>query len=134
MATPFEQCFDRSATGCWLWTKAKTTDGYGQKHIDGKLEYAHRLSWKLHRGEIPAGLFVLHKCDVRNCINPEHLFLGSCKDNVLDARAKGRLTRLLCKHGHELTPANTYTAPNGDRECRTCRTARRRAFRILKGK
>lgn len=53
--------------------------------------YAHRASWELHNGPVPEGLMVLHHCDVRNCVNPEHLFLGTNKDNLEDCARKGRM-------------------------------------------
>jgi hypothetical protein len=78
------------ATGCWLWM-ASTKNGYGQLYAQGKSsQYAHRVSWKEHKGQIPKGLQVLHKCDVRRCINPEHLFLGTQADNIHDMVKKGR--------------------------------------------
>ena len=82
------------ATGCWLWQKAKYPNGYGLIGIrkDGKTRSmpAHRASFEAFRELIPAGLWVLHKCDVPICVNPEHLFLGTNHDNVLDMWAKGR--------------------------------------------
>jgi hypothetical protein len=75
---------------CWKWTGSSYPYGYGcigtSKGVDG----AHRVSYKLHVGEIPDGLCVLHKCDNPNCNNPEHLFLGTKKDNALDRSLKGR--------------------------------------------
>ncbi len=77
--------------GCWLWfgTTDKKT-GYGSIRIDGKMVKAHRASWTVHRGRIPAGIKVLHQCDIPNCINPNHLFLGTQLDNIRDMEAKGR--------------------------------------------
>lgn len=78
-------------SGCWLWTKALTKEGYGSLGFNRKINYAHRVSWILHRGEIPPGLCVLHHCDTRACVNPDHLFLGTYQDNFHDCRAKGRI-------------------------------------------
>ena len=77
--------------GCWLWTGARTTTGYGHMEVGYSYEKAHRVSYELHRGRIPTGLSVLHRCDVRTCVRPDHLFLGSQGDNVRDAVRKGRL-------------------------------------------
>lgn len=77
-------------TGCFLWTGYKNNVGYGQIEVDGKIWLAHRLSWTVRRGPIPKGLLVLHKCDTPLCVNPEHLFLGTHKDNSADMMQKGR--------------------------------------------
>lgn len=69
--------------------------GYGQIEIDGRSQQAHRVAWMLHNGDIPTGLRVLHHCDVRNCVNPEHLFLGTQRDNVDDALKKGKVLGFL---------------------------------------
>jgi len=74
---------------CWLWTSCSIR-GYGRFFLSGSTQVAHRVSWEIHNGEIPDGLCVLHKCDVRNCVNPSHLFLGTNQDNVDDKVAKGR--------------------------------------------
>jgi len=82
-------------SGCWLWIRALDISGYGSipvGHTSRKNgnERANRFSWKLHKGEIPKGMLVLHRCDVPSCVNPDHLFLGTSKDNYDDMVAKGR--------------------------------------------
>lgn len=82
--------------GCWLW-QASRMDAYGHgqftARFDGKQHhlYAHRVSWQLTYGPIPAGLVICHQCDVPACVRPDHLFSGTQADNLNDARAKGRL-------------------------------------------
>lgn len=76
--------------GCWLWTAYVTRLGYGRFGMNGLALPAHRVSWMLHFGPIPDGLFVCHRCDVRNCVNPAHLFLGTALDNAQDMMLKGR--------------------------------------------
>ena len=75
---------------CWNWTALRSKQGYGRLTVNRKNYTAHRISWILHNGEIPDGLFVCHHCDNTSCVNPDHLFLGTAKDNALDRSAKGR--------------------------------------------
>jgi hypothetical protein len=78
-------------TQCWNWSlRTKVGNGYGLKHVDGRWELAHRLSYKLFIGAIPAGNQVMHKCDNPACINPDHLAVGTNRDNQIDAMRKGR--------------------------------------------
>lgn len=84
-----------SPSGCWIWTRCKNKpNGYGVATVRNKCVRAHRLSWELHNGKIPAGRLVLHHCDTPLCVNPSHLFLGTVRDNIEDKIAKGRQKRL----------------------------------------
>jgi HNH endonuclease len=75
---------------CWLWTAGLNHDGYGTFSFYGSIISVHRIAWMLLKSEIPKGMNVLHKCDVRNCLNPDHLYLGTQKENRRDADERGR--------------------------------------------
>jgi len=90
----FHEAYTRKGEDeCWLWEKSNSAKGYGQIRKNGKMTTAHRVAWELHNGPIPDGMCVLHKCDEPICVNPNHLFLGTLKDNFDDAVAKGRIVR-----------------------------------------
>jgi hypothetical protein len=78
------------ANGCWIWTATCDRCGYGAFSHNGVAAKAHRVSWRIHNGDIPSGMCVLHTCDVRNCVNPDHLFLGTQTDNMHDMANKNR--------------------------------------------
>lgn len=90
-----ERFMKRVAVGkpdeCWEWTASRKKNWYGNwRGVDGKTEGAHRSAWRLMRGPVPGGLFVLHRCDNPICVNPCHLFLGTQGDNLGDMHQKGR--------------------------------------------
>ncbi len=80
----------RKTESCWEWVAGKSFLGYGLTKMADKMCRTHRVSWIISNGPIPDKLFVLHKCDNPPCVNPDHLFLGTAKDNTLDALKKGR--------------------------------------------
>lgn len=94
MQTIEEKLADRSMpepnSGCLLWLRGCNHKGYGVLNTGRKALKAHRVAWVMKHGPIPAGMQICHKCDVRSCINPAHLFLGTPKENVRDCIAKNR--------------------------------------------
>jgi hypothetical protein len=81
-------------SGCWIWTGAVKEYGYGVIGLGRReegIERAHRVAYRLYKGEIPTGLCVLHHCDTPACCNPAHLYLGTLKDNAQDMVQRGRL-------------------------------------------
>lgn len=88
---PFDESFvPEPNSGCWLWVASLNVHGYGRFWEKGRHVMAHRLMWEIHRGPIPKGLVVLHRCDTPPCVNLEHLTLGTQTENVRDMFAKGR--------------------------------------------
>ncbi len=110
---------------CWIWTSTLRS-GYGRFTINGSKVSAHRYSYELEHGSIPKGLVVMHTCDNRACVNPQHLRLGSQRDNMNDASVKRRFfnqNKTHCPKGHEYTGDNLVlirTRSGVGRQCRIC--------------
>ena len=117
----------KKSEGCWEWTACKSM-GYGQIKHGGKMVASHRLSYEMAYGKFPKELHVLHTCDNPGCVKPEHLWLGTHKENQKDKTEKGRHHSQLkthCSNGHEYSGINS----RGHRVCKECNSAACRRYR-----
>ena len=118
---------------CWVWLGSKTKNGYGQIWNNGKVEYAHRVSFEIHKGDIPSGLEIDHLCENPSCVNPDHLETVTHSENI--KRAVHRINyankrKTHCKHGHALEGDNLRSGQRGKRQCRECARRRDRERRV----
>ena len=104
-------------SGCWVWMGTTTVRGYGQIEHKTKKLYAHRASYEAFVGEIPQGMYVCHTCDNVSCVNPNHLFLGTQKQNLQDMAKKGRSTRGEKNPGAKLTEEQVNQIRTMDGTC-----------------
>jgi hypothetical protein len=116
---------------CWPWIGARGNNGRGQLWINGRKWPAPRIAWWIEHGTPPPEhLLVCHTCDNPPCVNPAHLWLGTKKDNAVDAANKGRICSIgrsritHCWRGHEYAGENLFIRKNGNRQCRACATER----------
>ncbi len=112
--------------GCWEWHGRMDRHGYGQVHIEGRNQFAHRLVYTWRVGPIPDGLALNHLCSNKCCVNPQHLEPVTIAEN----RIRDRLRRTHCKHGHLLDEQNTYLHEGRWRHCRTCRKQTAAAYYV----
>lgn len=121
---------------CVIWhLNGRDKDGYGRQTINGRTVKAHRLIYEEFYGPIPEGMLVCHKCDNRECVNPDHLFLGTFKDNNQDAANKGRNVqqkKTHCPRGHKYTSIVIRSSGKKGRICDICTKEINRRYRMRK--
>lgn len=116
-------------SGCWLWIGGDNGVGYGKFWNGKKPIYAHRFSYEMHRGLIPAGLQLDHLCRVPCCVNPDHLEAVTASENILRGNRNGNQNKTHCPQGHPYDGKNLYRIPDGRRDCRECTRRRGREYR-----
>lgn len=111
---------------CWIWKGFKDKYGYGVIKVKGKFYKAHRLSFMLFNGEIPEGLLICHKCNIRDCVNPEHIYAGTGSDNQKDAVKAGTSNFIKNKQ----TGSNNYGAKLNEEQVKEIKKLIKQEFRL----
>lgn len=126
-------------SGCWLWTACVFPAGYGKLMVEGKTESAHRVSYRMHVGEIPDGLELDHLCRVRCCVNPDHLEPVTRSVNVkrglmgrLGCNSESKKTH--CPGGHPYSGDNLVIGTDGSRRCKACKSVHYKNWRERRGR
>ena len=104
---------------CWLWRGSRWKNGYGEAYVAGKRKRAHRVAWELTNGTIPIDMLVCHKCDVKLCVNPDHLYVGTVADNnrdMIERRQHGMFTKPDAYRGKSRVSKLTWRAVRAIRE------------------
>ena len=128
---------EKLPNGCWQWKRSVTKSGYGMIEIQGISIYIHRASMLVFKPEEYSDiLLVLHKCNNRKCINPDHLYSGTGSDNNRDSAQSGGYesrVKTHCHKGHEYTPENTYIEPaSGHKRCKICLQAKELFYQSMR--
>lgn len=117
-------------SGCWLWTGALSSNGYGSFYNGERMVSAHSFAFKCHVGPVPDGLELDHLCRTRCCVNPAHLEPVTRRENTKRGTAGHHMRgKTHCSKGHPLDEVNTYWRSNGNRSCRICERLKRRRHR-----
>lgn len=143
-----EACIPEPNSGCWLWLLSLRNDGYGAFAVRrNKSRPAHQISFELFKGGLPRksspfAWVIMHTCDNKVCVNPDHLKLATQQENIRDSMRKGRsrmgthfAVRTHCINGHPFDVANEFRrSDGGGRGCRECSRLRQEQYRIRKAK
>ncbi len=114
-------------TPCWIWLWCKDVNGYGRVRVDGAARLAHRATYILLRGDVPANLELDHLCRQPACINPDHLEPVTHLENM---RRGEEANRTHCPQGHTYDETNTYVRKDESRQCRSCHVIQERQRRL----
>lgn len=130
----FDRTIPEPNSGCWLWAGWVGRNGYAKPGAFGRYQLAHRLAYELAKGPIPKGLQIDHLCRVRSCVNPDHLRVATCQQNILcgEGHAAKNAVKTHCKWGHEFDEENTIRAFQRGSLKRKCRECNKRECREYK--